>query len=166
MTPTSLSDQQIAELIATPKRVINPGLKPKPQKSSMQVTYELVEVHGARRFSLYLRSNPRDPESFSCGLSYVLDGPDKMVTLCRYNGSNHVHYNPIESGARIAHQCHIHMATQRYMEIGDKCDKFAESTDRYSDFDGALACILQDCNIAGLHPPTGNEEEGGQLRLW
>ncbi|MBV2132019.1 hypothetical protein KRX52_04300 [Pseudomonas sp. MAP12] len=166
MTLITLSDQQIAELIATPKRVINPGMKPKLQKASIQVTYELEEVHGGRRFLLYLRSNPRDPESFSCGLAYVLDGPDKMVTLCRYNGSNHVHYNPIESGEQIAHQCHIHTATQRYMEIGDKCDKFAESTDRYSDFDGAVSCILQDCSITGLHQSAGSEDKGGQLNLW
>lgn len=165
MTAAILSDQQIAELMATPKRVINPGLKPKMQRSSLQVTYELEAVCGGRRFSLYLRSNPRDPESFSCGLSYVLDGPDKVVTLCRYNGSSHVHYNPIEN-APIAHQCHIHTATQRYMEIGDKCDKFAESTDRYSDFDGAISCILQDCNITGLPTSAEGEDKGGQLSLW
>lgn len=165
MPPIILSDQQIADLIATPKRVINPGLKLKPQRASLQVTYELEELDGGRRFLLYLRSNPRDPESFSCGLSYVLDGPDKMVTLCRYNGSSHVHYNPIES-APIAHQCHIHKATQRYMEAGDKCDKYAESTDRYSDFDSAFYCILQDCNITGLNPLAGSENKGGQLSLW
>ena len=42
---------------------------------------------------------------------------------------------------------HIHLATERYQEIGAREDTFAEPTDRYSDIEGALACLIADANF-------------------
>ncbi|MEW3437648.1 hypothetical protein [Pseudomonas aeruginosa] len=60
-----LTDEQIEQLIKLPKLVINPNLKMKLQRSSLQVTYDLRELNGEREFKLYLRQNPKDPESYS-----------------------------------------------------------------------------------------------------
>ena len=37
------------------------------------------------------------------------------------------------------------------VESGGKIDKFAEETDRYTTLEGALACLLEDCNVQGLN---------------
>lgn len=42
---------------------------------------------------------------------------------------------------------HIHYATQRYQDAGCKEESYAEETERYSDFKGALKCLLADCNV-------------------
>lgn len=42
---------------------------------------------------------------------------------------------------------HIHYATERYQRIGYDEDTFAEETDRYDNFEGALRCLIQDGNF-------------------
>ena len=38
-------------------------------------------------------------------------------------------------------------ATERYQKIGFDEDTFAEETNRYSDFEGAIQCLIQDANF-------------------
>ena len=45
---------------------------------------------------------------------------------------------------------HIHLATQRYQEIGSREDAYAEITDRYTDIDGAIQSMFED---AGFEVP-------------
>lgn len=161
-----ITDQQIDDLIRLPKLVINPNLKMKLQRSSLQVTYDLRELEGEREFKLYLRQNPKDPESYSCGLIYVAESPDQSVTLCRYNGSSHVHCNSLEDDEPIHFKCHIHRASERYIALGDKAEKYAETTDRYTSYEGALICILEDCNISGLDVQREGPVSGEQMPLW
>jgi hypothetical protein len=42
---------------------------------------------------------------------------------------------------------HIHQATARYQEIGAKEDAYAEPSDRFSDFNQALSCMLKECGF-------------------
>ena len=42
---------------------------------------------------------------------------------------------------------HIHVATERYQEFGTREDAYAEPTDRYGDFHGALRCLIDDGNL-------------------
>lgn len=42
---------------------------------------------------------------------------------------------------------HIHTATERYQASGLREDSFAESSDRFSDIDGAVRCLLNDCGF-------------------
>ena len=145
-----LSDELIADLLSCEKVVLNPNAKPKVQKKSERVTYQVESADGERAFELYTRQNQIDPDAYSCGLVYHPKKGEK-VTLVRYNGSNHVHMNPLEDGELIVNRCHIHRATQRYMELGDKAEKFAETTDRYDMLYGAILCMVADCNISGLN---------------
>ncbi|WP_395599044.1 hypothetical protein AB4P95_11590 [Pseudomonas sp. A1437] len=163
----TLSDDLIQQLLVEPKVVITPNARSKIQKKSERFNYQVDAVDGARSFEMYTRQNLMDGNAYSCGLIYHPPSGEK-VTLIRYNGSNHVHANPLEGGGLIVHKCHIHRATQRYMELGDKAEKFAETTDRYYDLSGAIRCMLNDCNISGLdyHDPyDGSDDPDAQLSL-
>lgn len=151
------SEALIDELLSTPKVVVNPNAKPKVQKKSERVTYQVESVDGEKSFEMYTRQNQMDPDAYSCGLVYHPKQGEK-VTLVRYNGSNHVHLNPLEDGELIVNRCHIHRATQRYMEMGEKAEKFAETTDRYDHLSGAMLCMLSDCNISGLELPPNEPD--------
>ncbi|QJC56113.1 hypothetical protein HC248_01399 [Polaromonas vacuolata] len=143
-----LTDVEIEQLLTVPKTVINPRARKKLQNGSEQTNYDLICENGMS-FRLYVRQNTRIPNGFSCGLYYItLAG--ESITLARYNGSDHAHSNPLEGTAPFFMACHIHRATQRYMEAGRKADHYAETTTRYSDLTGALKEILSDCKIDGL----------------
>lgn len=143
-----LTDEQIEHLLEAPKAATSSSARWKTQRGSRQRNYDLQSQDGKLLFSLYLRQNERLKESFSCGLLYLHAGGEK-VTLARYNGSDHPHYNPLD-GTRSDNHCHIHRATERYMAAGRKSEQFAESTDRYKDLDGALRAIIDDCKITGI----------------
>jgi hypothetical protein len=51
--------------------------------------------------------------------------------LRRHNGRSHEHTNQIE--ASTFYDFHIHMATERYQELGMREDAYAEATDRFGD---------------------------------
>lgn len=158
-----LTDAFIAELLAMPKVVTKPKQAVKIQKKSERANYQVVSQCGQHAFELYSRQNQVDPEAYSCGLIYQPGGGEKGTPLVRYNGSNHTHYNPLE-GAFIVNKCHIHRATERYIEAGDKAEKYAETTTRYTNMAGAMSCLLLDCNISGLEidlPDNGNQFELG-----
>ena len=51
---------------------------------------------------------------------------------------------------------HIHIATQRYQDLGTRKDAFAEPTDRFADFHGALRCLIGDSNLEAHRTSRGN----------
>lgn len=161
-----LSDERITELLAMPKVVTRPKQIIKVQRKSACVSYPVESQDGLLSFELYTRQNQIDPEHYSCGLIYQPGGGAKGIPLVRYNGSNHTHYNPLEGGERIVNQCHIHRATERYMAAGDKCDKYAETTNRYSTMEQALACLLEDCSISGLAIDQPTVKDESQIELF
>ncbi|HRL20326.1 MAG TPA: hypothetical protein PLP85_01045 [Alcaligenes sp.] len=143
-----LSDAEIADLIALPKIILNPRARRKEQKGSARINYS-IQAENAQ-FEIYVRQNLKVRNAFSCGLMYIAPNSER-VTLMRCNGSDHPHGNPLEGVATIEAGCHIHIATQRYMEIGRKPEHFAEKTELYTDVDGALATLLMLCNVSGLN---------------
>lgn len=157
MSDIILTDEQIKHLLTVPKRTTSPNARWRPQRGSRQRNYDLESEDGTLRFSLFLRQNERIKNSFSCGLLYLHAGGDR-VTLARYNGSDHQHYNPLD-GTRSDNHCHIHRATERYMAAGRKSEHYAESTNRYSDLDGALRAIIEDCSISGIRLAKSNETD-------
>lgn len=143
-----LTDDEIDRLICLEKTVLNPKARKLEKRGSQQVNYEAESATG-ERFRVYVRQNLRLPEGYSCGLLYVHTSGE-LVTLARYNGSDHEHANPLDGTGALPAACHIHRATERYMRAGRKAEHFAETTERYSDLDGAVRALIHDCNIKGL----------------
>lgn len=154
-----LPDSEIDRLIRLEKAISNPKARKLEKRGSEQVNYDAEAITG-EHFRVYVRQNLRIPDGFSCGLLY-LAASGESVTLARYNGSDHEHTNPLEGGGPLPLSCHIHRATERYMQAGRKADHFAESTDRYTDLEGALRALIADCNIQGL----SDNAEVTQLKL-
>ena len=162
---TLLSDALISELLTMDKVVKNPGAKATLFKKSLRRNYTVQSSDGTHSFELYTRQNPIDPDAFSCGLTFYPRPGDKGITLTRYNGGYHVHRNPLEGDEEIRNLCHIHLATERYMELG-KVDKYAETTNRYTNLNGALTCLLADCNITGLELDSMTDAHSLQIALF
>jgi len=146
-----LTDKEIERLISMEKAIDNPQAKMREKRGSMQVNYEARAATG-ERFKVYVRQNMRIPEGFSCGLIYLC-ASGESVTLARYNGSDHEHTNPLDAQERLPPSCHIHRATERYMRAGRKAEHFAAATSRYTNLDGALRALVDDCSIQGLCLP-------------
>ena len=151
-----LSDNEIARLIALPKTITNPRAREKQQKKSARINYSAT-ADGAS-FEVYVRQNLLVQDAFSCGLTYLHPSGEK-VTLMRCNGGYHSHGNPLEGVDTIGVCCHIHIATQRYMEAGRKPEHYAEPTDLFSDVNGALVTLMEKCNITGLSINTANSAQ-------
>lgn len=143
-----VNDSDIDRLLALRKTVLNPKARNTEQRGSKRKTFDL-EGPQSERFQMYVRQNLRIPEGYSCGLLFLHPSGEK-VTLIRYNGSDHEHSNPLEQGTPIPFECHIHRATERYIEAGRKAEHYAETTDRYVDLAGAIRALVHDCNIHGL----------------
>ena len=105
---------------------------------------ELVGDMG-NKFRLIARKSQINSLDFSLILAVRVPKSSKTFRLRRYNGKSHHHTNRIEN--QTFYGFHIHIATERYQERGGKEDTYAEETDRYSDFDGALNCLIHDTNL-------------------
>ena len=145
MDQKSLTDQILADLKAMPKRMKNPNAKIATKGRHTERNIEIVTLSGEHSFTLFERQATLDPHNFSCGLKWNAS-KSQHVILTRYNGSNHPHTNHIE-GDEFEYSCHIHIATERYIEAGHKPEHYARTTDRYNDLDGAVKCLLEDWNI-------------------
>ena len=144
----TISDAEIDRLIALEKAVINPRARRITQRGSERINYEATGQTG-EQFFIYVTRNIRLADGFSCGLLYVSPSGEKL-TLVRYNGPDHEHTNALESGKPLPRACHIHRATERYINAGRKAEHHAETTTRYTDLDGALRALIADCNVRGL----------------
>lgn len=142
-----LTDDEIARLLALPKTITNPRAREKHQKGSIRLNY-LASADDAS-FEIYVRQNLLVQNAFSCGFIYLHPSGEK-VTLMRCNGGYHAHDNPLEGVNTIGICCHIHIATQRYMEAGRKPEHYAEPTNLFTDVNGALITLMEKSNISGL----------------
>jgi hypothetical protein len=149
MDASFLDDEIIDRLITCAKTIKNPKARWTSQKKSKQITFAAVSDCGTHTFRVYLRQSLRIDYAFSCGVA--LETPDGVITLCRYNGSDHPHRNDIEN-EKFAFQCHIHRITKRYIDSNYKPDKYAKLTDRYEYLAGAVDAMIEDCSIRGLNP--------------
>lgn len=150
-----ITDELISKLLKSQKIVENPKSRKKRDSGNERITYILSDNEG-NRFNLYLRQNYNRgmEDAFSCGLSYVLPSGETF-TLIRYNGPSHDHPNKLEK-ERLGYVSHIHKSSKRYLDETGKADGYAEATTRFNTLEGALSCLLQDCNITGL---TANPDQ-------
>jgi hypothetical protein len=114
-----------------------------------------LDVEGANgnQFRLILRQSNFNPLDFSIILAFLPKETNQLFRLRRYNGKSHEHTNQIEKDT--FYDFHIHMATERYQDLGAKEDAFAEPTDRFSSVHNALNCMLEDCEFNIPKDPQG-----------
>jgi hypothetical protein len=146
MARTILADVRIKELVKLGKTVTLGSKRPSHKGKHLEWDYDLVSEDGMR-FTVFVRQNTILHDSFSCGLCWISPSGEHIV-LMRCNGGSHPHPNRIE-GTQVPFGFHIHWATERYMRRG-KPDGYAIQTDLYSDIDGALKSLTEECCISGI----------------
>ena len=124
-------------------------LRLQPKRGHREGALELTGDAG-NEFRVILRQNAINPLDFSVILAVRVPQSNRLFRLRRYNGKAHQHKNHIEN--ETFYDFHIHMATERYQELGTREDAYAEVTDRYGDYHGAVNCLIADANcIAPLN---------------
>ena len=128
-------------------------IKLRPKLGHDEQYLDLIGDDGSN-FRLILRQNQISPLDFSVILAVRIPQSNQIFRLRRYNGKSHEHTNHIEDVT--FYDFHIHSATTRYQELGAREDAFAEPTERYADFRGALNCLIDDANF--VIPPKSQTE--------
>ncbi len=156
--PIVLNDKEIAARLVEPK--VLPADYPakfalKPKRGHKERELDIAAPDNSQ-FRLILRQSDLNHLDFSVILAWLPPNTSQIFRLRRYNGKSHEHTNTLER--KTFYGFHIHMATERYqLQSGMDEDAYAEPTDRYADFQGALGCIVKDCNL--VLPP------GSQMNL-
>ena len=144
---TFLTDREIDELINESKPLQSEWrrkFKTKAKHGHRERELDVAGVNGSQ-FRIILRESSSNPLGFSVILALVPATTNQLFRLRRYNGKDHEHTNRLEN--QSFYDFHIHEATERYQLSGLREDAFAEPTDRFSDFDSAVVCLLRDCTF-------------------
>ncbi len=157
----TFNDDEIEAFIRMPKtydgtRQGLPELREKQGHSEAQAGFRGSD---GTEFRVLLRRSLVNPMAFSAILMVRVPGLTRWFRLRRYNG-NHWHRNRIE-GNRFK-DFHIHTATERYQRAGRREDAFAEATDRFSNYEGAVACLQHDTALS-TGPDYGKDQLGLKL---
>ena len=145
--PVRFNDSQIAALIIEAKPLPSDYLSrmtTKPKRGHREQELDVVGA-GSNEFQVILRQSLFNPLDFSVILAHKIPRSNEKFRLRRYNGRSHEHTNKIE-GQKFF-DFHIHMATERYQDIGAREDTYAEPTDRYSNILEAIDCLIADCGF-------------------
>jgi hypothetical protein len=102
-----------------------------------------IKGENGNLFRLILRQSSFNMMDFSVILAYCPAQSNQIFRLRRYNGKSHEHTNFIESNT--FYDFHIHMATERYQELGSREDAYAEPAQRFFDLHSAINCMISDC---------------------
>lgn len=142
-----LNDKEIQGLIDEPK-VLPPNYQDhaslKPKRGHKETDFDVQGENGSK-FKIIMRLSSSDPFDFSAILAYFVPKTNVLFRLRRYNGKSHEHTNKIE--AETFYGFHIHQATERYQQSGLREDEYAIPTNKYGDLQGALQCMLSECNF-------------------
>ena len=152
----SLTDHRIRQLLTMKKRITNPTARLVPDANHWKTDYIVESEDGVERFKLFVRQNKTVTDDFSCGLQWLPAGGESLM-LARYNGSSHEHPNRLEN-TRIEYECHIHRATERYIQANLKPEGFATPAKGYTNRDGALHQLVTDCNVTGVETKAEHPE--------
>ncbi len=141
------NDEEIGQLVGEKKPLPRDYRKRIALKAKTGHKEQQLDVKGdnGSEFRLILRQAEINPFDFSIILGYRVPRMNEIYRLRRYNGKHGEHTNVIER--QTFYDYHVHMATARYREAGLKEDAYAEPTDRFSDFRGALDCMLRECGF-------------------
>lgn len=145
--PIKYTDQEIKKMMAEPKHP-PVGTERRPRLQSKRGQNECrIDLRGdsGTEYRLTLRQNTKYVNNFSVVLGVMPPWSNDLFRLRRHNGESHHHTNQIEENTVYGY--HIHYATERYQKLGMREDSFAEETERYDSFAGALDCMISDANI-------------------
>lgn len=134
------SDQEIAKLIQERKVLPNNWREQIYKEGTLDVNGDEGNV-----FRIIVRQQKLIPLDFSVILAVLIPLSDRVFRLRRYNGWTNPHTNRIER--EDIDGFHIHFATERYQQRGQKEDGYAKETDRYRDLNGAVQCLIEDANF-------------------
>ncbi|MBU3677576.1 MAG: hypothetical protein FGM54_10435 [Chitinophagaceae bacterium] len=152
MSLERITDEFISTLLSCPKRISNPQTRAKQKEGHEQLNYLTKAIDDSGfEFVIYTRQNLRKgmEDDFSCGIRWVAPSGETL-TLKRYNGPSHKHANQLEKEV-LPYACHIHTASEKYLNANKKAEGYAEITERYTTLQGALRCLLHDCCVSGLN---------------
>lgn len=154
--PVTYLDREIESLVREDKTVPADWrnvvrLRPKRGHSERHLD---IAGDAESEFRLILIQNRINLLDFSIILAVRVPRSNQLFRLRRYNGRSREHTNQIESVT--FHDFHIHFATERYQELGAREDAYAEPTDRFGDFRGALQCLAEDANLKVPPDPQGD----------
>ena len=148
------SDSGIEELIAERKPLPpkwRDQMRLRPKRGHEERELDLTSDVG-NEFRVILRRSMVNILDFSIILAVRVPKSSQLFRLQRYNGKSHEHKNHIESNSFYGF--HIHMATERYQEMGTREDAYAEITNKYGDYSSALRCFIEDMNLGA---PTDDQ---------
>lgn len=141
------TDNEVAALPAEPKPVAEDyrqRLRLRDKRGHREAELELDGAAGSR-FWIVARQASSNALDFPVILAVSPVGSNLRFRLRRHNGKSREHTNPIERNT--FYDFHIHMATERYQQLGMKEDSYAEPTERYGDYHGALTSLCTDCAV-------------------
>jgi hypothetical protein len=150
-----LTDERIQALLAMPKSVTNKGAREIREGKAFRLEYSAVAREADEQFAVFVRRHVEMEDNFTAGLRWHPKSGEPVI-LMRCNGSSHPHRNQIENTGFSLGYCHIHVATERYVNAGMNAEHFAEITAEYRTAKGALHTLCKLCNIYGLE--TGPDE--------
>lgn len=145
MVSAFLSDEEIQSLLQEAKPLpedFRGEMILRPKRGHMEFDLDLVGANGSE-FRIVARRSNVNHLDFSVILAYRVPLSNQVLRLKRYNGKSHEHTNPIEREAFYGF--HIHTATERYQQTGNREDTYAEVTARYANIEEAIRCLFEDC---------------------
>ena len=148
------TDSDIQQLLAEHKQLpeeYRKRLKLREKRGHREAELPVAGSAGTE-FRLIARQNSLNVLDFSIILAVCPAGSNQMFRLRRHNGKSHEHTNQIE--ASTFYDFHIHIATERYQELGMREDAYAEATDHFGDFDSALRCMVDECGFETQPDPN------------
>lgn len=144
---TRFTDLEIDQMLAESKPLpesYRQKLRWREKRGHREAELQVTGLEGTE-FRLIGRQNRRNVLDFSVILAVCPVGSNQLFRLRRHNGKSHEHTNQLERST--FYDFHIHMATERYQNLGTREDAYAEPTDRFGDYNGALHCLLTDCKF-------------------
>ena len=155
------TDQEI-ELLLQERKSLPPDWRRRtrmvPKRGHQEQHLDLTGIGGSE-FRLILRQSTVNVLDFSVIIAVLVPHSTQVFRLRRYNGRSHEHTNHIEGES--FYDFHIHLATERYQEMGAREDAYAKSTDRYGTFHDALRCLFADASFDVPAEAQGDLFEGG-----
>lgn len=150
-----LTDRDIEALIAERKSVpadFRSRLVTRPKRGHREAMANVTGADGSR-FVVIVRESDFNPFDFSVILGVIVPRSEVVFRLRRYNGRSHVHTNLIERTS--FRDFHVHIATERYQQLGRDEESYAEQTSRFQSVQAALDCLFADCTFEFPDDPQG-----------